>query len=267
MSVTIHKPDEDLTDAFIASGALASTIDTLCRELKRIDQFLRAGVDPPTRLLFEGPSGAGKTLAARYIAWRLRAPIAIVDLAESSGSKIGETAEIIGRMFEAVRTSATAILFVDEIDVVAPKRGYDSSAHIEMSHGTAAFFQKLDATPPGRVVIGATNFLDELDPALRRRFTTHVSFEYPDRDARRRMLEKWLAAKGPLLPEQLDVLADESEGLSGAELRARAMAQARRAIMAGPEPKKERKLDAAEALARGQEILRLLDGKPAERSA
>lgn len=261
-AISWFKPDEDLTGALVCSGELHGALDALSRELKSVDRFLRAGVDPPTRVIFSGPSGTGKTLAARWIAWQLKHSLAVVNLTDSSGSLIGETTKKIGEMFEAIRTTPKSILFVDEIDAVAPARTFETGAEVERSHATSAFFQRIDQLPASRIVLAATNFLEELDPALRRRFTTQITFSLPDRDARRRMLEGWLGERGPLHSSQLDQLADDTEGLTGAELRARAMAQARRAIMAGPseKPKEDR---APDGVARGQEILRLLDAQGA----
>lgn len=126
---------------------------------------------------------------------------------------------------------------LDEIDAICINRSDagDGAASTENARTTTAFFQQIDWLPPARVVFGATNFADELDPALRRRLTTEIVFEAPDREGRRRMLETWLG-KAPIAPKQLDKLADDTEGLAGAELRARAMAMARRAVMAQPDP-------------------------------
>ncbi|MBX3261079.1 MAG: ATP-binding protein [Labilithrix sp.] len=266
MSAPVHviEPDEDLSGELVLSGSLRSRVEGLASELRHVERFLRAGVDPPTRVLFSGPSGTGKTLAARWLGWKLRLPVVVADVSAVVDKHIGESAKGIAACFHAAKTSK-AILFLDEIDAICMRRdAAETSAGAELARATTTFFQQIDWTPPNRIVLAATNFPDELDPALRRRVPTEITFELPDRDARRRMLEQWLS-RSPLCAEQLDALADRTEGLSGAELRAKAMEQARRAIMALPEPAPPRrgKLPdevVKENVNRSQELLRLLDG-------
>jgi ATP-dependent 26S proteasome regulatory subunit len=260
-ALRLFQPDEDISEDLILSGELKGQVDQLARELRYTQRFIQAGVDPPTRVLFSGPSGTGKTLAARWLAFRMKAPLAVTDVSAVVGSHLGETANNLRQCFEAA-TAAKAFLFLDEIDSICARRGSlsGSSGAEELERATTTLFQQLDWLKPDRVVIAATNFPDELDDALRRRLTTEIAFSLPDRDARRSMLERWLG-RSPLCSEQLDALADGSEGLSGAQLRAKAMAQARRAIMAMPEERKRPQEKGAphEGVKRGQEILRLLD--------
>jgi AAA+ superfamily predicted ATPase len=88
----------------------------------------------------------------------------------------------------------------------------------------------MDGLAPERIVIGATNVPDHLDPALRRRLFMEVTFELPKPDARRQMITRWLA-RVPISPARVDELVAESEGLAGAAIRARAMAVGRELVM------------------------------------
>lgn len=252
---------EDLSSELMLSGESGRALLELVRQLGHIDRFLEARVDPPTRILFAGPSGTGKTLAARWLAGKMRRPIAVADVSRIVGSHLGETSSNIGRIFRAA-VEGKAVLFLDEIDAICTKREEGESLFDrELARATTTFLQQLDwlATgAPHAVVIAATNFSEELDAALTRRLTTFVQFEAPDRDARLRMLRSWLS-HAPVTSEAIERLADESEGLSGAALRARAMEEARFAIMelADKTPPTEPQRQFAE---HGQGLLAALEG-------
>lgn len=255
------EPDPSLRDELVLSGECRGAIETVARELRHTQAFLDAGVDPTTRLLFSGPSGTGKTLAARWLGALLRLPLAIADVSEVVASHLGETSTNLGAIFKATRERAS-ILFLDEIDALCAKRGggNGSACDLELARATTTLLQQLDWLPLRHIVIAATNFHDGLDSALRRRLTTDIVFTLPDRDARARMVGRWLA-KAPLEQHELDELVDGSDGLSGAELRSRAMARARRAILArtpvGQACDSKRAAEASAASA--QQLLKVLD--------
>lgn len=240
--VQLFEPTEDLSEALVLSGPHGAAVETLLAELRHVDRFLAAGIDAPTRVLFEGPSGTGKTLTVRWLGWKLRARVLVTDISATVGSHLGETCKALGAAFDAA-VKLQAILFLDETDAICARRdgGGDDGASLEMARATLSLLQRLDWLPPERVVVAATNYRDLIDPALSRRLPTQVRFELPDRDARARMIRRWLA-RATVPPETLERLADETEGLSGSDVRAAAMALGRRAVMAAPQaapPKKE----------------------------
>lgn len=257
--------DEDPGE-LVLTGRTGEAFHQLAEELRHVDRFVRAKIDPPTRLLFSGPTGTGKTLSARWLGCRLRLPVAVTDISATLSSYVNGTAKALGEAFGAAR-SVRCILFLDEIDGLCVKRGGGSGeGSLELARATTALLQQLDWLDRARIVIAATNFADLLDSALRRRFTTELVFELPNLEARRRMVGHWLADAA--VPEGvLDQLAESTEGLGGAELRSAAMALARRAIMAGPaariveiEPVRERR----DVLLHGaQQVLRALSSEPA----
>lgn len=226
-----YEPDDPLEELELG-GPHGVALQVLVRELRHVDRFTRAKIDPPTRILFSGPSGTGKTMAARWLGAQLGIPLAVADVAKAMGSHLGESANRVGQLFDDA-ASARAILFLDEIDAIAVQRdsvGTASSAR-ELARATTTMFQRLDWAPVGQIIIAATNFRDELDDALRRRFSTRVVFELPDAPTRRRMIGRWLAGVRAGA-DTLDRLTAESEGLSGADTRSLAMARGRALVMA-----------------------------------
>lgn len=217
----------------VLDDATGTNLDRLLKELRSAPAFLSAGVDAPTRVLFSGPSGTGKTLAARWIGASLGLPVAMVRLDQVVASHLGETSANIAKAF-AGASAVASILFLDEIDGMTSDRATEDATggDRELGRATTALLQQLDLLEPDRVVIAATNHPGKLDAALRRRFASEVSFGLPDAAARRTMVERWLA-KVDATSTALDALTALSEGLAGARVRALAMASARLAIMAG----------------------------------
>ncbi len=202
-------------------------------QMRHVDIFLEAGIDPPTRMLFVGPSGTGKTLAARTIGAALGLPVCVADLGSFVGKYLGETASNIATAFR-VSAAEGAILFLDEIDGMSQSRAHGdkgSGGGLEMSRATTAFFQQLDWAPKRQLVIAATNFPDLLDPALVRRFTKHVTFGLPNEKARRQLIDGWLKRVVGVDAEAVNSLVARSESMSCADLRSAAMDIGRKAIM------------------------------------
>lgn len=218
----------------VHSGRTRDEVLQLVRELGATRRYLEAGIDPSTRVLFSGPSGTGKTLTARWIGARLRLPVAIVDVGKAVTPLIGSTAGNMAGFFEEA-LAEPSILFLDEIDAVAPPRGLGAhgtrdGADVELERATTTLFQQLDWLSRERIVMAATNFGGKLDPALERRFTTQLAFELPDAGARRLMLQRWLAGARPTATE-LEQLVAVTEGLGGAEVRSAGMRWARRMLL------------------------------------
>lgn len=238
--VHLFEPDEDLEAELVLSGPHGAAVETVLAELRHVERFLEAGIDAPTRILFDGPSGTGKTLTARWLGWKLKTRVLVLDISATVGKHLGETSAAFGEAFEAA-DRVGAMLFLDEADAICARRddSGESSAAAEMARATSTLLQQLDWLAPDRIVIAATNFRERIDPALARRLPTQVTFALPDRDARLRMVQRWLE-RAPVPLEVVERLADESEGLSGSDLRAAAMAAGRRAVMAAPPaPKKK----------------------------
>ncbi len=185
--------------------------------------FEAANAAPPTGVLLHGPPGTGKTLLARAIAGESGVNFIEVAGPELLDRYVGESEKAVRDLFDRARQAAPAIVFFDEIDAVAADRdgpgGGDSGVGERV---VSQLLTELDRASdnPNLVVLAATNRRNALDPALLRpgRLETHVAVPEPDRDARRKVFEVHTEGK-PLVDDvDLDRLADETEGFSGAEI-------------------------------------------------
>ncbi len=208
-------------------------IGGLDREIERIKEvvelplrfpqlFERLGVDAPKGILLHGPPGSGKTLIARAVAQETHADFYHVNGPEIMQRHYGESEEKIRGIFEKAQENAPAIIFLDEIDAIAPKRE-KTEGEVE-KRVVAQLLALMDGLESrGQVVvIGATNIPNALDPALRRpgRFDREISVGVPDERGRLEIL-KIHSRKMPLKPEvDLESWASRTHGFVGADLKA-----------------------------------------------
>jgi len=191
--------------------------------LKYQDIFERMGIRPPKGILLYGPPGVGKTLLAKAAATESGANFIAVNGPEILSKWVGESERAIREIFRRARIVAPAIIFLDEIDSIAPARGsrVDSGVTDRIVN---QLLTEMDGIKPlrGVVVIAATNRPDLLDPALLRpgRFDRIIKVPPPDRKARLEIL-KIHTRRVPLAPDvDLEKLADMTNGFTGADLEA-----------------------------------------------
>jgi len=207
-------------------GGMRDTIDAL-REmvelpLRHPELFQRLGVDPPKGVLLHGPPGTGKTLLARAVANESAAKFFSIAGPEIMGSAYGESERRLREIFEQAAQAAPSIIFIDEIDSIAPKRGQVSGEAEKRL--VAQLLTLLDGMEPRQntVVIAATNRPEAIDEALRRpgRFDREIIVGVPDQPGRREILG--IHTRGmPLAQDvQLDDLARRTYGFVGADLAA-----------------------------------------------
>ncbi|MGN6057090.1 MAG: CDC48 family AAA ATPase [Sphingomicrobium sp.] len=207
-------------------GGMRDTIDAL-REmvelpLRHPELFQRLGVDPPKGVLLHGPPGTGKTLLARAVANESAAKFFAIAGPEIMGSAYGESERRLREVFEQAAQSAPSIIFIDEIDSIAPKRSQVTGEAEKRL--VAQLLTLLDGMEPRQntVVIAATNRPEALDEALRRpgRFDREIVVGVPDEPGRREILG--IHTRGmPLAPDvDLDSLARRTYGFVGADLAA-----------------------------------------------
>jgi transitional endoplasmic reticulum ATPase len=207
-------------------GGMGDTIDAL-RELVELplrhpELFQRLGVDPPKGVLLHGPPGTGKTLLARAVANESAAKFFHIAGPEIMGSAYGESERRLREIFEEAAHNAPSIIFIDEIDSIAPKRGQVTGEAEKRL--VAQLLTLLDGIEPRQntVVIAATNRPEAIDEALRRpgRFDREIIVGVPDQPGRREILG--IHTRGmPLAPDvNLDDLARRTYGFVGADLAA-----------------------------------------------
>jgi transitional endoplasmic reticulum ATPase len=207
-------------------GGLGDTVDQI-REmvelpLRHPELFQRLGIDPPKGVLLHGPPGTGKTLLARAVANETEARFFHIAGPEIMGSRYGESEERLRQVFQEASQNAPSIIFIDEIDSIAPKRE-QVTGEVERRI-VAQLLTLMDGLEPRQnvVVIGATNRRDAIDEALRRpgRFDREIIIGVPDQDGRREVLA--IHTRGmPLAPDvNLDEVARTTYGFVGADLGA-----------------------------------------------
>jgi transitional endoplasmic reticulum ATPase len=192
--------------------------------LKYPQVFERLGIEPPKGVLLYGPPGTGKTLIARAVANETDAYFTHISGPEIMGKFYGESEGRLRGVFEDARAHAPAIIFIDEIDAIAPKREEMGGEKQVERRVVAQLLSLLDGLESrGQViVIGATNIPNTIDPALRRpgRFDREISIPVPDKNGRLEILQ--IYTRGMPLSEDvsLEKLAEITHGFVGADLEA-----------------------------------------------
>ncbi len=190
--------------------------------LKHPEIFKRLGIDPPKGILLYGPPGCGKTLLAKAVATETDAYFISVNGPEIMGKFYGEPEQRLRKIFDEAKRNAPAIIFIDEIDAIAPKRS-EVFGEVE-KRVVAQLLSLMDGIQErGQVIVmAATNRPDDIDPALRRpgRFDREIEVPVPNRDGRKQILEIH-TRNVPLADDvDLDKLADVTHGYTGADLAA-----------------------------------------------
>jgi SpoVK/Ycf46/Vps4 family AAA+-type ATPase len=146
----------------------------------------QAGLLPTRSVLFTGPPGVGKTLAARWIARSLNRPLITLDLAAVMSSFLGRTGNNMRQVLDYAK-SLDCVLLLDELDAVAKRRD-DVSEIGELKRLVSVLLQEIDDWPPSGLLVAATNHPDLLDPAVWRRFDTLIPFPIPSDDQVRQFI-------------------------------------------------------------------------------
>jgi transitional endoplasmic reticulum ATPase len=188
--------------------------------LKRPELFERLGISPPKGVLMHGPPGTGKTLLAKAVANESDAHFIAINGPEIMSKYVGGSEERLRELFEEAEENAPSIIFIDEIDAIAPKREEVSG---EVERRTVAQLLTLMDGLKSRgqvVVIGATNRPDALDHAIRRggRFDREIEIGVPDKEGRGEVLQ--IHTRGMPLDDKVDLveMAEITHGFVGADL-------------------------------------------------
>ena len=216
-------PETRFSDVAGCDEAKAELLE-LVMFLKEPERFTRTGATAPKGALLTGPPGTGKTLLARAVAGESGVPMFTAAGSDFVEKYVGVGAQRIRALFTAARKHERSIIFIDEVDAVARRRGGDGEiAHVESETTLIALLAEMDGFHTSNViVIAATNRADILDPAITRpgRLDRKVEVPNPDRRGREQILAVHTAGKP--IAEGVDFigLARRTPGFSGAQLRA-----------------------------------------------
>ncbi|MBI5201052.1 MAG: ATP-dependent zinc metalloprotease FtsH [Elusimicrobia bacterium] len=211
-------------------GQLMEIVDML----KHPERYRRAGADIPTGILMAGPPGTGKTYTAQALANEAGVNFLSMEGPAFINKYVGESAAKVREFFAEARSKAPCIVFIDEIEALAGKRVESTQGADKETNGAVTqllvemdgMTDNLDGTKPLVIVVGATNRIDMLDPAVLRpgRFDRKVIFNLPDVKGREAVLNLYVnkrKKKGVPYAEDLDLkaIAVETTGMSPADLR------------------------------------------------
>ena len=225
-AVQVAKGEDTSSISYEDIGGIKNEVSRL-REmielpLRHPELFKRLGVEAPKGVLLHGPPGTGKTLLAKAVAHETNANFYTIGGPEIMSKFYGESEERLREIFKKAEENAPAIIFIDEIDSIAPKRE-EVSGEVER-RVVAQLLSLMDGmSSRGKVVvIGATNRINAIDPALRRpgRFDREIEIGVPDKDGRLEILQ--IHTRGMPLEKDVDlgIIAGMSHGFVGADLQA-----------------------------------------------
>ncbi|MBY9017272.1 MAG: proteasome-activating nucleotidase [Candidatus Lokiarchaeota archaeon] len=225
MEVIDSIPDISYQDIGGLADQLLEVRETVELPLKRPDLFEKIGIEPPKGVLLYGPPGTGKTLVAKAIAHETEATFIRIIGSELVQKFIGEGARLVREIFNMAKKKAPTILFIDELDAIGSQRlKIATSGDREVQRTLMQLLSELDGFEQrGDVkIIGATNRVDILDPALLRpgRFDRMIDFPIPNEEARNSIFK--IHTRSLNINEKINIkrLVDLTEGATGADIKA-----------------------------------------------
>lgn len=232
-------------DDIVLADATKLALHGIIREHQRADVLRAHGLQPARKLLFVGPPGCGKTLAAEVIAGALSLPLVLVRLDSLVSSFLGETASNLRRVFDFVSKTPVVALF-DEVDALTKDRG-DSSDHGELKRAVNAVLQMMDGYRGSSVLIATTNYESILDRAVWRRFDEILRFDKPDERQIGQLLGLKLAGVRRNFEVHDEAIRKLFAGLSHADIERVLRRAVKEMVLAGDEFLEVRHVEAARA--------------------
>ena len=220
--VEVEVPNVRWEDVGGLDSIKATLRETITWPLSQPLAFEKIGLQPPRGILLYGPPGNGKTLLVKALASQSNLNFISVKGPELLSKYIGKSEQGVRELFARARHAAPCIIFLDEIDALAPKRGFDGRSPVT-DRVVSQLLTELDGVEALRDVwvIAATNRMDIIDDALLRpgRLDFHLEVARPDRNARAAILKVHLSKKPIAGRLDLEALAELTEGMSAAEIR------------------------------------------------
>ncbi len=223
--VIMEKPKTTWTDIGGLKEQIQEIIEVIELPLKKPELFKKIGITPPKGVLLYGPPGTGKTLLAKAVAASTHATFIEIVGSELVQKFIGEGAKLVKEIFDLAREKAPTIIFIDELDALAANRiDVGTSGEREVQRTFMQFLAELDGFKHlGNIkVIGCTNRIDILDPAILRpgRLDRLIYAPHPTKEGIYEILQ--IHTREMVLDKKIDlrVVAEKMEGFSGAEIKA-----------------------------------------------
>lgn len=231
--VLVQRPNVRWEDIGGLQGIKDELAEAIEWPLKHADLFAEADVKPPKGILLYGPPGTGKTMIAKAVAATSEANFISIKGPELISKWVGESEKGVREVFRKARQAAPCVVFFDELDAIAPRRGSEGDAHVT-ERVISQLLTELDGLEDlkGVVVIAATNRPDIIDEALLRpgRFDRILEVPPPDKDARKQIFQIHTKKKPLDSDVKLDKLVEITDGITGAEIAAIVNAAAMTAI-------------------------------------
>jgi transitional endoplasmic reticulum ATPase len=231
--VLVQRPNVRWEDIGGLQGIKDELAEAIEWPLKHADLFAEADVKPPKGILLYGPPGTGKTMIAKAVAATSEANFISIKGPELISKWVGESEKGVREVFRKARQAAPCVVFFDELDAIAPRRGSEGDAHVT-ERVISQMLTELDGLEDlkGVVVIAATNRPDIIDEALLRpgRFDRLLEVPPPDKDARKQIFQIHTKKKPLDSDVKLDKLVEMTDGMTGAEIAAIVNAAAMTAI-------------------------------------
>ena len=228
---SLERNNDATWDRLIVAETVKDNLRAYCRILRNYEEFRSRGVTLPRGLLLYGPSGTGKTQIARTLSNEGGLSFIGCTTSDIKQGWIGHSAQKLREIFTRARSQAPTILFIDELDVIAPARGaYHDTIATEIVGELTQQLDGIRPNGPAVFVLAASNRSEAIDPAIRGRFVEQIEISLPDQEQRKQLLEVFLRGVSvdniSEIAEQLALVTADYSGRDLQQLVSRAILKA-----------------------------------------